>query len=87
MGGGGRLDADWRAGTLRARWHTVAAFSLCPSHAPILACAPDCRRDLAAAIWRPALGLAEVVLQKGKVLSHMGFTRGAKLFLFVEEAV
>ena len=44
------------------------------------------RRDLAAAIWRPELGLAEVVLQRGKVLAHMGFTRGAKLLLFPEEA-
>lgn len=46
-----------------------------------------CRRDLAAAIWRPKLGLAEVVLQKGKLLSHMGFTRGGKLYLFIEETV
>lgn len=44
------------------------------------------RRDLAAAIWRPELGLAEVVLQRGKVLSHMGLTRGAKLYLLPEEA-
>ncbi|KAI3425099.1 hypothetical protein D9Q98_008477 [Chlorella vulgaris] len=44
-------------------------------------------RDLAAAIWRPKLGLAEVVLQKGKLLSHMGFTRGGKLYLFIEETV
>jgi hypothetical protein len=42
---------------------------------------------LGAAIWRPELGLAEVVLQKGKLLAHMGFTRGSKLYLFIEEAV
>ena len=48
---------------------------------------PFCRRDLGAAIWRPELGLAEVVLQKGKLLAHMGFTRGSKLYLFIEEAV
>jgi hypothetical protein len=42
---------------------------------------------LAAAIWRPEVQLAEVVLQKGKLLAHMGFTRAAKLFLFIEEAV
>lgn len=47
----------------------------------------SCRRDLAAAIWRPSMGLAEVVLQRGKLLPHMGFTKGAKLFLHVEEAV
>ena len=46
-----------------------------------------CRRELGAAIWRPELGLAEVVLQKGKLLAHMGFTRGSKLYLFIEEAV
>ena len=45
------------------------------------------RRDLSAAIWRPELGLAEVVLQRGKLLAHMGFTRGGKLYLFVEEAL
>lgn len=44
------------------------------------------RRDLAAAIWRPELGLAEVVLLRGKVLSHMGFTKGPKHYLFPEEA-
>ncbi|PRW45365.1 tRNA-splicing endonuclease subunit Sen54 [Chlorella sorokiniana] len=43
-------------------------------------------RDLAAAIWRPELGLAEVVLLRGKVLSHMGFTKGPKHYLFPEEA-
>ena len=48
---------------------------------------PLCRRDLGAAIWRPELGLAEVVLQKGKLLAHMGFTRASKLYLFIEEAV
>lgn len=48
---------------------------------------PASRRDLAAAIWRPELGLAEVVLQKGKLLAHMGFMRGSKLYLFIEEAV
>jgi hypothetical protein len=43
--------------------------------------------DFAAAIWRPDLALAEVVLQKGKLLTHMGVTRGNKLFLCIEEAV
>ncbi|KAL4437793.1 hypothetical protein ABPG77_005705 [Micractinium sp. CCAP 211/92] len=44
-------------------------------------------KDLAAAIWRPELGLAEVVLQRGRLLTHMGFTKGPKLYLFIEEAV
>ena len=44
------------------------------------------RRDLAAAIWRPHLGVAEVVLQRGKLFTHMGFTQGSKQYLFVEEA-
>ncbi len=50
---------------------------------------PGCPRskDLAAAIWRPELGLAEVVLQRGRLLTHMGFTKGPKLYLFIEEAV
>jgi hypothetical protein len=48
---------------------------------------PPCRHDFAAAIWRPDLALAEVVLQKGKLLTHMGVTRGNKLFLCIEEAV
>lgn len=46
-----------------------------------------CRHDFAAAIWRPALALAEVVLQKGKLLTHMGVSRGNKLYLCIEEAV
>ena len=56
-------------------------------HFPPRSFAPRCRRDLSAAIWRPELGLAEVVLQRGKLLAHMGFTRGGKLYLFVEEAL
>lgn len=43
------------------------------------------RRDFSAAIWRPDLCLAEVVLQKGKVLGHLGFIQGSKLYLFPEE--
>jgi hypothetical protein len=47
---------------------------------------PRAGRDLSAAIWRPALGAAEVVLQRGKLLAHMGFTRGGRVHLFPEEA-
>lgn len=44
-------------------------------------------KELAAAIWRPELGVAEVVLQRGRLLTHMGFAKGPRLFLFIEEAV
>ena len=57
-----------------------------PPYPPPAPRAPH-RRDLAAAIWRPELRLAEVVLQKGKLLAHMGVARGAKLYLVIEEAV
>lgn len=42
---------------------------------------------MSAAIWRPQERVAEVVLQKGKLFSHMGFMRGSKLHLHIEEAV
>lgn len=42
---------------------------------------------MAAAIWRPEELVAEVVLQKGKLFSHMGFMRGRRLFLHAEEAL
>ena len=48
---------------------------------------PPRRRDLAAAIWRPALAAAEVVLQRGRLLEKMGWQRGAKLYLHPEEAL
>ena len=47
----------------------------------------SCRKDVSAAIWRPNKCVAEVVLQKGKLLSHMGFMQGSRLHLHVEEAV
>jgi hypothetical protein len=45
------------------------------------------RKDLSAAIWRPEHGVAEVVLLKGKLFSHMGFVWGSKLFLHIEEVL
>lgn len=76
--GGMHVLGRWRVrGCGDLQWKANAA---CPTAAPR-------RRDLAAAIWRPDQGLAEVVHQRGKLLSHMGFTRGAKLFLHIEEAV
>lgn len=52
-----------------------------PPHATI------CRKELAAAIWRPQHRGAEVVLQRGRLFSHMGFIWGKKLFLHPEEAL
>jgi hypothetical protein len=45
------------------------------------------RKDLAAAIWRPERRCFEVALQRGKLLNHVGFMQGSKLYLHVEEAV
>lgn len=45
------------------------------------------RKDFAAAIWRPEKCGAEVVLQKGKLFSHIGCFWGPKLYLTIEEAV
>eukprot|EP00889_Picochlorum_renovo_P006705 jgi/Picre1/33735/NNA_001214.t1 len=44
-------------------------------------------RDFAAAIWRPEKCGAEVVLQKGKLFSHIGCLWGPKLYVTIEEAV
>lgn len=52
-----------------------------------LRCCASRRRDLSAAIWRAHLGVAEVVLQKGKLFTHMGFMQGSKFYLHIEEAL
>lgn len=54
---------------------------------PWLAPIFSCSKDLSAAIWRPQYKAAEVVIQKGKLFSHMGFMWGKKLFLHIEEAM
>jgi hypothetical protein len=48
--------------------------------------APRIGKDLSAAVWRPALRAAEVKLQRGKLMSHIGFTRAGRLYLHPEEA-
>lgn len=73
---------------LTADWHPCCLSPPCPHSNPPHAPLPLwSRRDLAAAIWRPELGVAEVVLQRGKLLPHMGIQRGPKQYLFIEEAV
>ena len=44
-------------------------------------------KELSAAIWRPDLELAEVVLQRGKAVAHLGCQQRSKLYLHIEEAV
>lgn len=44
------------------------------------------RKELSAAIWRPSLGLAEVVLQRGKAVAHLGVQQRSRLYLHPEEA-
>lgn len=44
-----------------------------------------CSRDLSAAIWKPDMGLAQVVLNRGRIISHLGFIQGGKHNLFPEE--
>lgn len=44
-------------------------------------------KELSAAIWRPELDLAEVVLQRGKAVTHLGCQQRSKLYLHIEEAV
>ncbi len=46
-----------------------------------------CRKDLAAAIWRPSKCAAQVVLQKGRLFSHVGCLWGGHMYLTIEEAV
>eukprot|EP00887_Chlorella_sp_A99_P000001 scaffold16.g1.t1 len=48
---------------------------------------PRSGKDLAAAIWRPELQLAEVVISRGKLFTHIGVLHGTKLYLHIEEAV
>ena len=48
---------------------------------------PARRKELAAAIWRPELRMAEVVVSRGKMFAYMGFLHGARLYLHPEEAV
>ncbi|KAL6782333.1 hypothetical protein ACKKBG_A06385 [Auxenochlorella protothecoides x Auxenochlorella symbiontica] len=43
-------------------------------------------KELSAAIWRPSLGLAEVVLQRGKAVAHLGVQQRSRLYLHPEEA-
>jgi len=43
--------------------------------------------DLSAAIWRPKHRAAQVVRQKGKLLSRIGFMWGSKHFIHIEEAL
>ncbi|GIL74946.1 hypothetical protein Vretimale_2567 [Volvox reticuliferus] len=44
-------------------------------------------RELSAAIWRPSLCAAELVKQRKQCARDMGFIRGHRIYLHVEEAV
>lgn len=48
---------------------------------------PRAGRDLSAAIWRPDRCAAELVMQKGKLFSHLGSLWAGKTLLTIEEAV
>jgi hypothetical protein len=46
-----------------------------------------CRRGIAAALWRPALGVFEVISRGRQTFSGQGFIHAKRLYLNVEEAV
>ncbi|MEW5303153.1 MAG: hypothetical protein WDW38_001477 [Sanguina aurantia] len=44
-------------------------------------------KDLSAAIWRPSVGAAELVLSRRSSTRDIGYVRGKKTYLHIEEAV
>jgi hypothetical protein len=47
----------------------------------------NCRRGLAAAVWRPQLGAFEVTARGRQQFNGQGFMHNKKLYLNIEEAV